>query len=525
MKSNFYTYLIFLQAILLALFSSCSNVTAEKKNLSFTAAINVKQNINEFNKVKFDSFENLNLGFFRGNLWIKLNVKNIENKNKSLMFISNDRFNRNYLFYKIDSLTNLAKVVNPITNNLIEDQRTFNNPNPNLKIDLEPYEKATYLIISESDGRTKDATPKILTIENYFDYVHNETLWNIIFYGIILCLLLINLYQWNIYRQNIYFYYVFYIVSTIFVYLGIEGYFYSFRVEQIIIDHFIFICVKLWALSLIMYTSKFLEIQLVAPRYYQFIKIVLVVVLGGTLLYQLVFYDSSIAHLHYFENLLSALWLTLIAGIVMFSVKKKRLELKYYLIPLATFIVFTLIGLVNVHLQILPVNSFTFVKIGALVELIGFTYFMTLLIKKKLQKTEILEGELLENRKQLLSASEEIAKKDKIISTKTKIEKTDLISIFKIVENTLSTEIKWDDFKIKLADLNSDFLNQLLAIHPDLSKSEIRLLTLIKIGYSQKEIAIILNITPDSVKKARTRAKKKLHLPPDVMLSHHLNSL
>jgi hypothetical protein len=511
--------------VLICLFSSCSNIDTDKVNHSFKAAINVEQSINEFDDVKFEPFDDLNLGFFRGNLWIKLKIKNEENENKSFMFISNDRFNRNYIFYKLDSLNNSLKLVNQIKGKLKKDHRTFNNPNPNLKIDLASHEEATYLITTTGDGRTKDATPKIISIENYFNLVNENTIWNIVFYGIICCLLIINIYQWNIYKQKIYFYYIFYIIATCLVYLGIEGYLYNIRVKQVIIDHFIFVSVKLWALSLIIYTSKFLETKIVAPIYYRFIKKVLFVVLGGTILYQFTFYNSSIQHLHYFENVLSFLWLLIIIGIILFSTKTRKLELKYYLIPLACFILFTLIGLIDVHFQVLPGNSFTYVKIGAIVELVGFTYFMKVLIKKKLNKAEHLEKEILENRKQLQTISEELKEKDKTLSTKTNIEKTDLISIFKLLENSLSTENKWNEFKLKFKELNPKFHEKLLAHQANLTKSEIRLLTLIKIGYSQKEIASILNIAPDSVKKAKSRVRKKMNLTESIKLNEYLLKL
>lgn len=514
-----------LQGLLICLFSSCSNIEANKENHTFNVAFNVDQSIEEFDNVKFEPFDNLNLSFFRGNVWIKLNINNEENENKSYMFINNDRFNRNYVFYKLDTLTHSLKLVHQIQDTSKKDYRTFNNPNPNLKIDLAPNEIATYLITTNSDGRTKDATPKIMDLETYFDFINETTILNIIFYGIIFCLVLINIYQWSIYKQEIYIYYIFYITSTFLVYLGIEGYFFSLNIKHIIIDHFVFICVKMWALSLIVYTSKFLDIQTVAPRYYKLIKLILIVVLGGTLIYQFTFYNSSIQHLHYFENVLSSLWLVLIVGMILLSVKNRRLELKYYLIPLAGFILFTIIGLIDVHFQILPGNAFNYVKLGAIIELIGFTYFMTVLIKKKLKKAERLENELLENKKQLQTAAIELEKKDKILSTKKQIEKTDLISIFKLVENSLSTETEWDEFKLKFNKLKPEFHEKLLAFEPKLTKSEIRLLTLINIGYSQKEIAQILSIAPDSVKKARSRVRKKINLSKKVSLKDMLSQL
>lgn len=523
MKNTSNTYLFLLKGLLICLLSSCSNIDEDTVNHSFKAAVNVKQSISEFDDVKFEPFDDLNLGFFRGNLWIELKIKNEENENKSYMLVSNDRFNRNYIFYKLDTLDNSLKLVNQIKDNSIKDHRTFNNPNPNLKIDLASNEQATYLITTTSDGRTKDATPQIISIENYFNFINETTIWNIIFYGIIISLLIINIYQWTIYKQEIYIYYILYIISTLLVYLGIEGYLYNLRIKQIIIDHFIFVSVKLWALSLIIYTSKFLEIKIIAPRYYKCIKITLFVILGGIILYQFSFYNSSIQYLHYFENILSPLWLLLIIGMIIFSVRSRPLELKYYLIPLAGFILLTVIGLINVHFQILSGNSFTFVKIGAIVELTGFTYFMTILIKKKLKKTEHLESEVLENRKQLQTASRELEEKERILAAQTNIEKTDLLSIFNLLENSLSTENEWNEFKLKFKELNPKFLENLLAHQANLTKSEIRLLTLIKIGYSQKEIASILNIVPDSVKKAKSRVRKKMNLETNMVLNSYLN--
>ena len=65
-------------------------------------------------------------------------------------------------------------------------------------------------------------------------------------------------------------------------------------------------------------------------------------------------------------------------------------------------------------------------------------------------------------------------------------------------------------------------MSSLLTAYPNLSKSEIRLLTLIKIGYSQKEIVSILNIAPDSVKKSKNRFRKKLNIRESIHLDDFL---
>lgn len=470
---------------------------------------NAPEDVSKFTKSKFEKFSDLNLGFYRGNLWLKLEIENHQHENVSYMFVSNDRFNRSYTFYKIDTIADKLTLLKEVDDLNIQDHRTYNHTNPNFKIDLEGNERANYLITTSSDGRSKDANARILTLESYFDEVSHKTIWGIVFYSILVFLLVINLYLWSLYGKQIYLYYVLYMASTLLVYLGIEGYLNTLRLNQLILDHIVFVSLKLWVLSLIMYTAKFFGIESVAPRFYKLVKLILIVVLGGTFLFEFIFYSTSIQFLHFFENVLTILWLLIVVGIILYSAKSRRLELKYYLIPFGCFILFTVFGIINLHLQLLPGDSFTFVKLGAIFEFIGFTYFITLLIKRKIKEAALLEISLKKKEEEL----------------KKKIDSTDLISVFNIIENTLSTETEWMEFKERLKTIKPRFLEHLMEMHPKLSKSEIRLLTLIRLEYSQKEIATILNIAPESVKKARSRARKKLLLDESIELKAYLEQL
>ncbi|MEZ4800900.1 MAG: 7TM diverse intracellular signaling domain-containing protein [Flavobacteriales bacterium] len=336
----------------------------------------------------------------------------------------------------------------------------------------------------------------MVSLKNYNDFTNRDTIWSFVFYTLVLFLVLINIYLWTIYRYRIYAFYILYLVSTLFVYLGIEGNLFQLGLSQQLLDHFIFIFLKLWVFSLILFTAKFLDIEIIAPRYYRFLKIALATILGGTLLFQIVFFSSSIQHLHFFENVLVIFWIVLIIGMLVLSAKNRWLALKYYMLPFSCFILFTILGVVNVHFQLVPINSFTFVKVGAIFEFTGYTYFITTLIKKKLKQSDTLE--------QTLKSQEAILAK--------KIDSSDFVSIFGLIESSMSSETEWDDFKAKVNDLDPNFVNLLIEKYPDLTKSEVRLLILIRVGYNQKEIASILNIDPSSVKKARTRARKKLGL-------------
>ena len=61
-------------------------------------------------------------------------------------------------------------------------------------------------------------------------------------------------------------------------------------------------------------------------------------------------------------------------------------------------------------------------------------------------------------------------------------------------------------------ELNSGFIAKLAEAYPDLSNSEMRLASLLKIGMSSKEISLILSMEPKSVDMARYRLRKKLNL-------------
>ena len=123
---------------------------------------------------------------------------------------------------------------------------------------------------------------------------------------------------------------------------------------------------------------------------------------------------------------------------------------------------------------------------------------------------EKLKKELHENR--VL-----IKEKEKILDSNTR-----LPIVFMLIETSFSNESDWEDFKQKFEELNPSFLRHLIDQHSDLSKSEIRLLTLIRIGYTQKEIAGMLIIAADSVKKARSRVRKKMNISENIKLKEYL---
>lgn len=72
---------------------------------------------------------------------------------------------------------------------------------------------------------------------------------------------------------------------------------------------------------------------------------------------------------------------------------------------------------------------------------------------------------------------------------------------------------------LELEQSNLDFQHQVRSRFPRLTSYDIRLCIYLKANLSTKEIALLLNITPDSVKKAKHRLRKKLAIDPRQSIS------
>ena len=105
---------------------------------------------------------------------------------------------------------------------------------------------------------------------------------------------------------------------------------------------------------------------------------------------------------------MSFFWLSLIFATVLISAKTRMARLKYYLVPLCCFILFIVIGLIDGHFQVLPGSPLVYIKIGTVVEFIGFTYFMGILIKNKIKQQDNLQNELRRKSEALQETSKKL---------------------------------------------------------------------------------------------------------------------
>ena len=70
----------------------------------------------------------------------------------------------------------------------------------------------------------------------------------------------------------------------------------------------------------------------------------------------------------------------------------------------------------------------------------------------------------------------------------------------------------WQRFQLSFEAVHSGFIQILAEAHPELSPADIKLSIFIKLGMNTKDISNLLYLTPESVKVARYRLRKKLGL-------------
>jgi tetratricopeptide (TPR) repeat protein len=88
----------------------------------------------------------------------------------------------------------------------------------------------------------------------------------------------------------------------------------------------------------------------------------------------------------------------------------------------------------------------------------------------------------------------------------------DMRNVVKDINRIQRTEKDWELFKKYFEKVNQDFNRKLNEISHELSTHDHRLAALISLNLNIKETATVLNITPNSVKLARHRLRKKLGL-------------
>ncbi|GAB2701763.1 hypothetical protein GCM10027037_28950 [Mucilaginibacter koreensis] len=99
------------------------------------------------------------------------------------------------------------------------------------------------------------------------------------------------------------------------------------------------------------------------------------------------------------------------------------------------------------------------------------------------------------------------------------------LQLAQLMQVHLMTDESWEEFKRIFSGVHRTFFYNLRKQFPHLTATDTRLMALIKLNLNGREMAGMLGITPDGVKKARQRLRKKININNDEELSNLLATL
>ncbi len=95
----------------------------------------------------------------------------------------------------------------------------------------------------------------------------------------------------------------------------------------------------------------------------------------------------------------------------------------------------------------------------------------------------------------------------------------------KIIEENFNYGREWNQFKGLFEKIHHHFFNNLKGNFPGLTEHELRFCAYLKINLQTKEIARLLNISPNAVRTFRYRLKKKFGLNPETSIEEFLRNI
>ena len=158
--------------------------------------------------------------------------------------------------------------------------------------------------------------------------------------------------------------------------------------------------------------------------------------------------------------------------------------------------------------------------LGLLLALIAVYAFYQKNKRNKLGK-ENAQAKLEFKTKELTTHALHLAKKNEVLNDlkqKAKVLKQDANAdpgyqmLIQTINFDLQDDNNWENFSRYFEEVHKDFNTKAQQKFPAITANDLRLMSLMKMNLSSKEIANILNISSDGIKKARQRLRKKMGL-------------
>ncbi|MBC2846046.1 hypothetical protein [Winogradskyella flava] len=185
--------------------------------------------------------------------------------------------------------------------------------------------------------------------------------------------------------------------------------------------------------------------------------------------------------------------------------------------------------LADIRQLLLGIGILSLIGIGSLL-----FYSIRQKMKRNKAEREKLDNQLGFKEKELTTHALHLAHKNEVLldlKSQLKELKSENINSrsYQKVINTINLDINndnnWEQFRNYFEDVHKDFNGKVMSNYPSVSNNDLRLMSLLKMNLSSKEIANILNISIEGVKKARYRLRKKLNLSAEDSLQELILTL
>jgi len=104
-------------------------------------------------------------------------------------------------------------------------------------------------------------------------------------------------------------------------------------------------------------------------------------------------------------------------------------------------------------------------------------------------------------------------------------QKRQLQQVMMKINQNINHDRHWKEFSTLFEQIHQTFFDNLKKHSDDLTANDIRLVALIKMNLSSKDMAVIFGISQDSLRVARYRLRKKLNIPQGENLSSFIQTL
>lgn len=139
------------------------------------------------------------------------------------------------------------------------------------------------------------------------------------------------------------------------------------------------------------------------------------------------------------------------------------------------------------------------------------------------QNRELASNALVMNeKKQALHEMSSVVEKQRVDGNISKQAATELQQKIKL---HIGQNNEWEYFRICFEKVHPSFFVRMKELFPNISETDLRLCAYIRTGMGNKQIATMLALQPDSIKKSRHRLRKKLGLSIETSIEDFLRSI